>query len=1470
MDKLIRSVQSQLPERRGVSRFFTAIQLFCLFIISAAQRAIALLFQSPQKSFTVFHNQDGRGIWNGSFHQHQIWKSKVRLFSWSSLTILVVASVVSFASAQLIFPGATEQVLASTSTFTVSNVNDSGAGSLRQALTDCNAVGSGNDCVIELANAVDLGTLTPTSNLPTLTKPAVFSNLGSDTDFIISGASLTDNCLRIGAGADGTVIEGIGFEACPTAAIFVQDTAANIQIGNTSSDSDKVYFSAGKWGVAAAGDNVTVKNAVFGTGADGLSIGQSEYAIYSIGTASGTTIMNSTVERATLGGIFLSGPSNVTVTNNTISSNTGYGITLSAVATATISGNAISSNGSCGLSIANGSDQVYTTNTIAGNTSHAVCVSGSPSNVRLGATSAATASSQGNSISASGSNSVIFMGTATPSGFNLGYNATLSQGGTAPVIGYTFGSEPFAEATNVVATTTQITGTAAVSSGYIAAYQNSTFIGSTTLSGTSFTITGSDLVGTLNAGSNIKLVTLNSSNNPSIMSLSHSVETPADDEDEETSGTDITVVPSINSAQFSGSSAHRVLRIKVYVATTEAGLVSDVPDVGAYGTSHAVTVSGLSSATLYYWKVTADADDGSFSNFELDSGTFTTDAAPVVNEEDDVPTATTITVDPDENTAVLTFSTTESLTPKVYISRSQPDVLSATPVTGTAGKSHSVTVTGLTADTLYYYAVTGTADDNSFTDSNLGTGSFTTDASELDDNFLSENATLNDQVVYDPAKKLYLGPDEVNLELENTTKDSDVFFEIKEKETNDVVLSTDWQSITKQVINKTFKNLEQGVEYILKGTLRKTDDTTKQDSAKTISKFEKTDRKAPAFATYSGNVTVTAVPTVKMGGELSGLAGEVILQDIVTGKTAASCDIPKGGSLCTLEPYPAPGDYRIQFRSVKAKVPSAPDQTLFTIAKATPTSTLFVDRGNANFMNRIVLNDSVKVVGNAVKSADVEIYLNGTKIKTIEHKKNKTTAWEYNLSLKGKAKKSYILRVIYRDRASDKFVKTFTMPFVYSSGVADLVVQNLRESYSPGAAAKISILGGRGDVVSAYVDGVFVNNLELEQIGTTPIGKAELTLPTSAIGSHTIELSARNSVGLRGETVRETYSVVRPTPVAVAAVEEEPEIVEAAPSEPTTVEEPVVPVQEIPTTNINNSTNTSANSNTAGEEQTTNTNTETPTTNNPESVTNPEIQSPVPIEELPASAQALIKDDIATAGLITIDPSVTDIGNVPQQYLTSVTDEVQKAAITAAVAKTFEIKTVVEFVRIETAASGEQTTTPAGVDPGAVPVFTQQKKIGLPGFGEQAATENHGIQLSGTSLPYALIKVTVRSTPIVKMTRADENGKWTMTVPADTLEPGKHTASLQTESQGVVSESVEIANFVIVEDQKLSNTTWVVIINVFIAALILILVLGIQLGRKNRGGGGGGRKNILVPTAPDQATTSTIGDGRGSGGALGV
>ncbi len=1450
MNRLIESVQIAVRQKRGVSRAFAALQLTVVFTISAFQRAIALLFQSPQKSFAVFHKQMGDGVWDGSYLEHRQLKKRARLLSWSSMTVLVLASVLSYASTELLFPNATQNATAVTSTFTVTTNTDSGAGSLRQAILDCNSVSLGNDCLIQLNNSGVTQTLTLATALPNLSKPAVFSNLGSDTDLIIDGGSLgSGSCWALANGSNGSIIEGVAFYNCPDNGITIANTVSGVQIGNTASAADRVYFAGGTKGLFVNGDSVTVQNATFGSLPSGTVGSFSENAIFVSSLASGFTLTNATIAHATSDAVSLDSASSVTLSDNTISNNTAHGIEIQSVATATVSGNTIQSNGSCGVNLTSGSDQTYTNNTIASNTGAGVCVAGSPSNVRIGASSAGAVGSAGNSITGAGSSAAIAMGTATPSGFAVGYNALLYNASSYNSVTYTTNPAPVQEVSGLAATTTEITGTASVSSGIVAAYQNGSFIGATSLSGTSFSITGSDLAGALIEGAVIQVVTMDASNNPSPMITTATVANPP-------AGISMSVVanPASDSAEFTASSGSTAVRLKVYVATTAGGLASDTPDSGSYGTSHDVTVSGLAPETLYYWKVLVDAQDGSFTDYEVDSGTFTTDAAAASGGGS---IAVTPSINPSETGAVFTFTSTVALTPKVYVSRTQPDVLSATPVTGTSGTSHTVTVDGLTANTTYYYAITGTAADASFTDSSLATGSFTTDATttNLDDDFLSENATVNDQVVYDPAKKLYLGPDAVNLELENTTKDSDVSFEVKEKTTDDVVLSVPWQEITKQVITETFKNLEQGVEYIINGTLRKTSDPIKQDSEKKVATVQKTDRKAPAFTTYSGGVTVTAVPTVKMGGDLKGLAGEVILQDIVSGKTVASCDIPKGNETCTLAPYPAPGDYRIQFRSVKNNVPSAPDQTLFTITKSTPTSVLVVDRASGAFMNRIVTNNTVKLVGNAAKSADVEIYLNGKKIKTLDRKKDKDVAWDYTLSLKNEKRKAHVLRVIYRDRDSEKFVKTFTMPFVYSSGVVDVVLQGLQTQYTPGADKELQVLGGRGDVVSAYIDGAFVRNIELEQVGETLTGKGVLDIPRNEVGSHTVELRVRNSVGLAGKVVKKTYSVVRPQPIAVTTTA--PVVAETPSDTNTNTNTDIVDVPVDTNSNTNESTtntNTVSNTNTVVENANTNESSSNVNSDNTAQVQTPEIQSAVSITALPQAAQDLLEGDLTTAGLIIIDESVSaGIANIPAEYARIETDPVKKAAIAQELQKAFETK---PSIQLATKTSAGTKTSEGTTTTDAVPVFTQSHSVGLPGFGKQSGGESHGIELSGVTRPYALVKVTVRSTPIVKMTRADENGKWTMTVPADALESGKHTASLQTESQGVVSENVEIANFVIVDNQKISNTTWVVIVNLILAFVILLFVLGVQLGRKKG-------RSIVVHTqafthsAPDQHVSDT-------------
>src|SRR6476660_3159381 len=56
--------------------------------------------------------------------------------------------------------------------FTVTNTNDSGAGSLRQAMLDANA-SSGADIISFNISGAGIHTISPTSALPTITDPVV-------------------------------------------------------------------------------------------------------------------------------------------------------------------------------------------------------------------------------------------------------------------------------------------------------------------------------------------------------------------------------------------------------------------------------------------------------------------------------------------------------------------------------------------------------------------------------------------------------------------------------------------------------------------------------------------------------------------------------------------------------------------------------------------------------------------------------------------------------------------------------------------------------------------------------------------------------------------------------------------------------------------------------------------------------------------------------------------------------------------------------------------------------------------------------------------------------------------------------------------------------------------------------------------------------------------------------------------------
>jgi parallel beta-helix repeat protein len=94
--------------------------------------------------------------------------------------------------------------------------------------------------------------------------------------------------------------------------------------------------------------------------------------------------------------------------------------------------------------------------------------------------------------------------------------------------------------------------------------------------------------------------------------------------------------------------------------------------------------------------------------------------------------------------------------------------------------------------------------------------------------------------------------------------------------------------------------------------------------------------------------------------------------------------------------------------------------------------------------------------------------------------------------------------------------------------------------------------------------------------------------------------------------------------------------------------------------------------------------------------------------------------------------------------------------------------------------------------------------------------------------------VIVYSDPVIKMAQVDKDGRWTITIPLELIPPGEHTAFAQTEVNGTKSQQVELAKFAVEEKVKLSKTTWLVIINVAIAMLLLLTAIIVQMIRNKR------------------------------------
>ncbi len=157
----------------------------------------------------------------------------------------------------------------------------------------------------------------------------------------------------------------------------------------------------------------------------------------------------------------------------------------------------------------------------------------------------------------------------------------------------------------------------------------------------------------------------------------------------------VVVAPSGSAATITWTTDESSTSVVTYGTTAALGQSAS----GASATTHSVTLGGLSSGTIYYYRVGSADTSGNSTTVP------TAPAAPSTFTSADTtpPVVSAVTVAPSGSTAVVTWTTDEPSTSSLAYGTTS--ALGQT-ATGASGTAHSVTITGLTSGATYSYRVT--------------------------------------------------------------------------------------------------------------------------------------------------------------------------------------------------------------------------------------------------------------------------------------------------------------------------------------------------------------------------------------------------------------------------------------------------------------------------------------------------------------------------------------------------------------------------------------------------------------------------------------------------------------------------------------------------------------------------------------------------------------------------------------------
>lgn len=1373
-------------------------------------RIVHVLFSRPSQSFPKDYEQCSNGVWPVSYATYVKFQNRVRFFSVSFFVFLVAGVMTTSIIAERFFPSdevgtaMAGEIFYPTSTIIVKNLNTAGTGSLRSAI----ATASNGSTI----NFGDLeGTITLQTGLGQLTKNITIAGNGKVT---IDGTNVV--------GANGNSAHGLYCAARVTVsdlaiknfsgngiyatedcdnAIFQnltlsQNDASGININGASGIrvDNNIIFDNGTYGIYTTGDSGVLIGNTIGTDADGTTtVGNNDHGIYIVGsTATDNIIDQNSVWFNGASGIFVfTEADRTTISSNIISHNAKKGIHLRNSNDHTIANNTIQANGGDGIMVASSTGVVLTGNTISGNGG-----SDADDDTHNGlqfesSTAIVGDAGDGNTIVGNNNDGVL----ATSSTLTLvdnfiGTDADNSAGKGNGKHGVEIVGESVLTATgNVVGNNSgsgfYLDGETTANSGHVLTNNrigigsNATSLGNqkhgVAVSGNVTNVT----LGTLTAGNIIAdnigsgiFVDAKGAATSGIAIIGNSIFENQGQLSETSSAPRGIVL--LNGANDEISSPTIANCITVFVAGTANSV--------ANSTIHVYIASNGNQGKTFLGSVTTD-DAGAWSS-SFDTWSWASGHSDFSGVDSIVATVT------DSENSTSSFSSSCALSQAVDDNEDSTD--DAEP--SQPDEDNSAT-TPTTPD----------ADDEEPVESDDGLSVFDyLKAENIEVNGIPVLQTSSEPLSIDSTKSITVIGRGANFQHRIVAR---LLLEISKKENiakavqNDIAPAKNgtWRFITNQ-------KPKSGKVYIVDalGTVGK-----KSSKRKTLVRLIGAD----SPPTFNGDDVILITEPIVTKTLLSGIINDDsegrfrILND--DGVILSDCSIDdnaeednNGDRGCHLDTKLSVGEYTLQFQILNSSAtPSTPTTIPFVVSDNVPREHFYVEPSDERFFQRVTTTSHVNLYGIAPVGAIVRLSLDDVVIGDAERD---SVSWNFDLDLTNQVRTQHVLLVEYL-RDEKPVQPPLTFPLLYAPVLVEPTIVT-PQTMTIGVPTVIQFCGGKDNTATIAIDAENITETFDEQVEDVH-ACTNVTVTPTEIGALTLGVTAEDANGLQG-TTSQTVTVLAKQAATIPSP--------ANPIDtPENNEEPDDAINPLePSLSVDDNTDSSTNT--------------LPSSDNAED----QSGDPFAVFNQPDESVSVPSADVVPTKNISFPAYDADI---PEQYLQEETASTERSVIKRALRKDIiqSLNVVAETVEYDRQGNIVRSNRIVPNEGGAVLLHTV-RTVGMANIWNRDSLNRKEDMLtfSGVTAPGAGIAIIIRSEPIVKVARADSEGRWTITIPANILPEGEHSAFLQTTSRGVTTDEVEISRFIVVQEDQISGTTWLLMSNVLIGAIALLIGLTLHMRKK--------------------------------------